>query len=55
MLTYATGRGIEGYDNWSIEQIAANLAKQKYRLSSLIIEIVKSDPFQKRRGQKGDS
>jgi hypothetical protein len=48
MLTYAIGRGLEYYDKRSVEQIAAALAKNNYRFSSLVLEIVKSDPFQMR-------
>ncbi len=48
MLTYAIGRGLEYYDKRSVEQIAAALAKNDYRFSALVLEIVKSDPFQMR-------
>jgi hypothetical protein len=48
MLTYALGRGVEYYDRPAIEQITAALGKNEHRFSTLILEIVKSDPFQKR-------
>jgi hypothetical protein len=51
MLTYAVGRGMESYDKCAIDQIIAALARNDYRFSSLVIEIVKSDPFQKRRSK----
>jgi hypothetical protein len=51
MLTYAVGRGMESYDRCAIDQIIAALARNDYRFSSLVIEIVKSDPFQKRRSK----
>jgi hypothetical protein len=53
MLTYALGRGLEYYDKCVLDEIAADLAKKQYRFSSLVIDIVKSDPFQKRRGKRG--
>jgi hypothetical protein len=51
MLTYALGRGMEYYDKCAIEEVAKGLAKNKYKFSSLILEVVKSAPFQKRRGE----
>ena len=38
-----------------IDEISRNLAKEKYRFSALVVAIVKSDPFQKRRGKGGKS
>ena len=54
MLTYALGRGLEGSDEWAVDQIANAVAHNGNTLSSLVIEIVKSDPFQKRRGKRGN-
>ena len=51
MLTYAIGRGVEVYDNQSVERIMEVLAKDNYRFSTLAIEIVKSEPFRMRKGQ----
>jgi len=51
MLTYALGRGLEYYDKCAVDQIAKRLAKNRYRFSTLILEIVKSAPFQMRRGE----
>ena len=48
MLTYALGRGLEYYDRPAAEQIVTALTKNDYRFSTLVLEIVKSDPFQKR-------
>jgi len=50
MLTYALGRGLEEYDECTVERVAAGVAKNDYKFSSLVIEIVKSDAFQKKRG-----
>jgi hypothetical protein len=49
MLTYALGRGLEPYDKCTVQEIAAAVARNQYRFSSLVVEIVKSDPFQKRK------
>lgn len=49
MLTYATGRGLEPADRRAVEGIVRETAAGNYRFSSLILAIVKSDPFQKRR------
>jgi hypothetical protein len=50
MLTYALGRGLEDYDECTLERIAQGVAKNDYKFSRLVIEIVKSDAFGKKRG-----
>jgi hypothetical protein len=49
MLTYALGRGLERYDARTVQAIAASLEKSDYRFSALVVEIVRSLPFQRRR------
>ena len=49
MLTYALGRGLERYDRGTVKAIAASLEKSDYRFSALVLEIVRSLPFQRRR------
>jgi hypothetical protein len=51
LLTYALGRGIEYYDQPAIRQIVAAAAQDDYRWSSVILELVKSMPFQMRRSE----
>ena len=51
MLTYALGRGLEYYDKCAVSEIMAKLAKEDYRFSSLVLGVVNSAPFQKRRGE----
>ena len=51
MLTYALGRGLEYYDKCAVDQIRRRLARNRYKFSTLILEIVKSTPFQMRRGE----
>ena len=50
MLTYALGRGLEPYDRRTVRMIARTLPQHDYRFSGLVLEIVKSLPFQMRRG-----
>jgi mono/diheme cytochrome c family protein len=53
LLTYALGRGLEFADRCVVDKITEAVAGDGYRASRLVVEIVKSDPFLKRRG-KGD-
>jgi mono/diheme cytochrome c family protein len=46
MLIYALGRGLERGDRAAVKAIAENLARADYRFSHLILEIVRSAPFQ---------
>ena len=50
ILTYGLGRGLEYYDRCATEQISKGLAKNRYRFASLVLEVVRSAPFQLRRG-----
>jgi hypothetical protein len=50
LLTYALGRGLESYDKPTVKKIAREVAANDYRFSSLVIAIVKSPPFQMRKG-----
>ena len=54
MLTYALGRGLEYYDKCTVDDIVKEMKANDYKFSSLILAIVKSDPFQKRRGRNPD-
>jgi hypothetical protein len=49
LLTYALGRGVEYHDYPAIRSIAREAARDNYRMSSFILAIVKSTPFQMRR------
>jgi mono/diheme cytochrome c family protein len=51
LLTYALGRGVERYGRCTLDDIVKNAGKDQYKFSRLVIDIVKSDPFQKRRGK----
>jgi hypothetical protein len=52
LLTYALGRGLEGYDRQAIKKIVSGLESNDYRFSSLISGIVDSVPFQMAREDK---
>lgn len=50
MLTYALGRGLEEYDECTVDRIVKTVAAQNYKFSALMIAIVKSEPFLQKRG-----
>jgi hypothetical protein len=49
LMTYALGRGVEAYDAPAVRAIVREAAPQHYRLTSLVVGIVQSAPFQMRR------
>ncbi len=51
LMMYGLGRGLEYYDRRAVDQITATLAKNDYKLSVLVTELVKSEPFRLRRGK----
>jgi len=55
MLTYALGRGLESYDRRALAEIISALSDKNYAFQSLIHEVVRSVPFQMRRGEKKQS
>jgi hypothetical protein len=48
MLTYALGRGLEGADDATVESIARDVAARNYKFSALVLDVVKSNPFEMR-------
>jgi len=46
MLTYALGRGLEYYDMPVVRGIVKDSAKNNYRFATIVMDIVKSTPFQ---------
>jgi mono/diheme cytochrome c family protein len=54
LMTYALGRGVEYYDNPTVRAIARQAAADNYRMSSLILSIVKSTPFTMRQAARAD-
>ncbi|HYO09797.1 MAG TPA: DUF1592 domain-containing protein [Tepidisphaeraceae bacterium] len=49
-LTFALGRGVEPHDYPAVDQIIAELRKSDGKFSTLVTGVVKSVPFQMRRG-----
>lgn len=45
LLTYSLGRGLERFDRSTVDAISRQVAANKYRFSSLVLEVVKSTPF----------
>ena len=48
LMTYATGRAVTPYDMPAIRKIIRDSANTNFRLSSLVVGVVKSEPFQMR-------
>ena len=46
LLTYSLGRGLERYDRPTVEAITRQVKASDYRFSALVMEVVKSKPFQ---------
>jgi hypothetical protein len=51
LLTYALGRGLEYYDKCAIDQILKDAAQKNYKVSAFFEGVVRSVPFQYRRGE----
>lgn len=49
VMTYAIGRGLEEYDEYTIDRVVQRLDEQQGRFSALLMGIVQSAPFQKQR------
>ena len=50
LLIYATGRGLEYFDDCAVDEIMEQLKKKDYRFSELVYQIAISAPFTKRSG-----
>ena len=46
LLTYSLGRGLERYDRPTVEAISRQVKASDYKFSALVMEVVKSKPFQ---------
>jgi hypothetical protein len=51
MMTYALGRGLGRADKCTVRDVCERVEKSDYRFSSLVMGIVTSDAFEKRRGK----
>jgi len=54
LITYALGRGLEYYDKCALDEIVAAAKNRGDTFSALVLGIVKSDPFQKRKGKRSE-
>ena len=50
LLTYSLGRGLDDEDTCAVDKIVDAVAADQYRFRRLVLEIVRSEPFLKRRG-----
>jgi hypothetical protein len=51
LMTYALGRGVEYYDAPAVRTIVRDTRPQHYRMSEIILGVVKSQPFQMRESR----
>ena len=51
LLIYSLGRGLEYYDECTLDKIVGDLRDSDYRFSALVVAICESDPFRKRYGE----
>jgi hypothetical protein len=52
LLTFSLGRGLEYYDKCALDGIVASSKGSGDTFSAVVLAIVKSDPFQKRKGKR---
>ena len=53
LLIYALGRGLEYADDRAVQEICSNVERRGDRFSGVILAIVESDLFQKRKAKEG--
>ena len=49
LLAYALGRQLEGYDEIIVDRMTDSIKKDGYRMQTLVLSVVTSDPFTHRR------
>ena len=55
LLMYAAGRNLQYYDAPAVREIVRSAARDKYTLSSLVLGVAKSAPFQMRKSSPPES
>jgi len=50
MLIYALGRGLEYFDQCTVDEIISQTKDNDYKFTELIIAVASSEPFLKRQG-----
>jgi hypothetical protein len=53
LLTYALGRGLEYYDEHTVDKIVEQLEREHGKFSALLMGVIQSAPFQKQRRADG--
>ncbi len=53
LMTYALGRGLDYYDTQTVDTIVDRLGREDGRFSALLLGIIESAPFQRRRASAG--
>lgn len=53
LMTYALGRGLQPYDRCAIDEVIAKTRQDDFRIHSVILAIVESDPFLQSRQNRG--
>ena len=53
LLTYALGRGLEYYDEHTVDKIVEQLEREHGKFSALLMGVIQSAPFQKQRRVDG--
>ena len=54
LLTFGLGRGLEYYDKCALDEITKASKADGDKFSALVLAVVKSDPFQKRKGKRSE-
>ncbi|OWK45711.1 DUF1592 domain-containing protein [Fimbriiglobus ruber] len=55
LLTYALGRSLRAADRAAVDRITRHAIRSEFKFSSLVVALVRSDPFQKRRVTEGSA
>jgi hypothetical protein len=51
MLIYSLGRGLQPYDRRTVDSIVKQVTASDYKFQALLYSVVRSLPFQSRRGE----
>jgi hypothetical protein len=54
LLTFGLGRGLEYYDKCAVDEVVKKSAAGQDRFSAMVLAVVQSDPFQKRKGKRSE-
>jgi hypothetical protein len=54
VLTFALGRGLEYYDKCAVDEIVKAGKAGQDRFAAYVLAVVRSDPFQKRKGKRSE-